>query len=51
MRPWRGLELRGGVVNAADEFYVNHLNSNNLFTGQPIPEPGRAFFGTLSWSF
>lgn len=51
VRPFQGIELRGGVINAADEFHVNHLNSKNPFTGRAIPEPGRVFFGKLSWSF
>lgn len=46
-----GVELSGGVLNLLDEDYVHHLNSKNPFTGQPIPEPGRVIFGTLSVAF
>ena len=45
------LLLRFGVVNIADEFFVNHLNSVNPFTGQQIPEPGREIYVNLGWAF
>lgn len=42
-----GLILRAGVKNLTDEFYVNHLNSFNPFTGARIAEVGRrAYVGT-----
>jgi len=44
VRPWRALELRGGVLNVTDKFYVNHLNAKNPFTGMQLPEPGRVVF-------
>lgn len=47
----RGFQLRGGVLNLTNEFYVNHLNAKNPFTGMQIPEPGRVFFGKVSYSF
>lgn len=51
VRVYRGLRLRLGVENLADEQYVNHLNAKNPFTGTRIPEPGRVFFADLSWAF
>ena len=39
-----GLRVRGGVQNLTDEFYVNHLNSLNPFTGQRIAEVGRTAY-------
>ena len=39
-----GLRVRGGVQNLTDEFYVNHLNSLNPFTGQRIAEGGRTAY-------
>jgi iron complex outermembrane receptor protein len=46
-----GLNLRGGVLNATNEFYVNHLNAKNPFTGAQVPEPGRVFFIKASYTF
>lgn len=48
---WQGLELRFGVMNLTDKYYVNHLNAKNPFTGVPIAEPGRVFFTNLSYAF
>jgi len=48
---YRGLDLRVGIQNLADETFVNHLNARNPFTGQQIAEPGRVFFFDLSYSF
>lgn len=48
---WHGVELRTGVINLTDEFYVNHLNAKNPFTQQPIPEPGRVIFTNLMYAF
>lgn len=47
----RGVSLLAGVTNLTDEEYVNHLNAKNPFTGTPIPEPGRVFFGNISLAF
>lgn len=47
----RGFNLHAGVLNLANEFYVNHLNARNPFTGMQIAEPGRVFFAKVSYSF
>jgi iron complex outermembrane receptor protein len=47
----RGFNIRAGILNVTDEFYVNHLNAKNPFTGRPIAEPGRVLFAKLSYSF
>ena len=39
-----GLTLRAGVQNLTDQYYVNHLNSFNPFTGQRIAELGRSAY-------
>ena len=39
-----GLTLRAGIQNLTDEFYVNHLNSLNPFTGERIAEVGRTAY-------
>jgi iron complex outermembrane receptor protein len=46
-----GVTLRAGVLNLFDEFYWDHLNARNPFTGQPVPEPGRVVFVDLAWAF
>ena len=46
-----GATLRGGVRNLTDEFYVNHLNSLDPFTGQRIAEIGRSGYLGLEYSF
>jgi len=46
-----GFNLRGGVLNLANELYVNHLNAKNPFTGVQIAEPGRVFFVKASYAF
>lgn len=46
-----GMELRGGVLNLTDKFYVNHLNGTNPFTGEQLAEPGRIFFVEAIYSF
>jgi iron complex outermembrane receptor protein len=43
--------LRFGIQNVADQFYVNHLNQRNPFTGDPVPEPGRVIYANVGWSF
>jgi len=45
------LLLRFGAQNLFDEFYVNHLNSKNPFTGEQIPEAGRILYINLGVSF
>ncbi len=45
-----GLSLRLGVDNLTDTQYVDHLNAKNPFTGMPIPEPGRVFFGKVIYA-
>ncbi|MDE0622389.1 MAG: TonB-dependent receptor [Bryobacterales bacterium] len=39
---WDGSTLHFGIENAGDKYYYEHLNSLNPFTGQRIPEIGRA---------
>ena len=39
-----GLTLRAGVQNLTDQYYVNHLNASNPFTGQRIAELGRSAY-------
>ena len=39
-----GLTLRAGVQNLTDQYYVNHLNSFNPFTGRRIAELGRSAY-------
>ncbi len=51
VRVLQNMELRAGIVNLLDESYINHLNSKNPFTGQPLPEPGRVLFTNLSYAF
>ncbi len=46
-----GLMLRGGIQNLTDEFYVNHLNSLNPFTGQRIAEVGRTAYVGVELGF
>ena len=46
-----GVTLRAGVRNLTDEFYVNHLNSLNPFTGQRIAEIGRSGYVGLEFAF
>ena len=46
-----GVTLRAGVLNVFDEFYWDHLNARNPFTGQPVPEPGRVAFVDVAWAF
>ena len=46
-----GVTLRGGVRNLTDEFYVNHLNSIDPFTGQRIAEIGRSGYLGLEYAF
>ena len=46
-----GVTLRGGVRNLTDEFYVNHLNSLDPFTGQRIAEIGRSGYLGLEYAF
>ena len=46
-----GLTLRAGIQNLTDEFYVNHLNSINPFTGQRIAEVGRSGYVGLEFGF
>jgi len=48
---YRGVNVRGGVLNVADKFYVNHLNAKNPFTGARIAEAGRILFVDLSYAF
>lgn len=47
--PLQGINLRVGVQNVFNKFYVNHLNSKNPYTGDPIPEPGRVMYMELSY--
>ena len=46
-----GLTVRGGIQNLTDEFYVNHLNSLNPFTGQRIAEVGRTAYVGAEFGF
>ncbi len=46
-----GVTLRGGVRNLTDEFYINHLNSLNPFSGQRIAEIGRSGYLGLEYAF
>jgi iron complex outermembrane receptor protein len=43
--------VRFGVENVADEFYVDHLNAKDPFTGLQVPEAGRVFYGKVSLAF
>jgi iron complex outermembrane receptor protein len=45
------LLVRFGVENVADEFYVDHLNAKNPYTGAQIPEAGRVFYGKVTVAF
>ena len=36
-----------GIENLGGKHYFEHLNSLNPFTGQRIPEPGRAFYAWI----
>ncbi len=47
----KGLQLSLGVRNLGDKSYVDHLNSRNPFNGQRVAEPGRSYFGNLSYRF
>ena len=46
-----GVTLRAGIRNLTDEFYVNHLNSLNPFSGQRIAEIGRSGYVGLEFAF
>jgi iron complex outermembrane receptor protein len=46
-----GLTLRGGVQNLTDQYYVNHLNSLNPFTGRRIAELGRSAYIGAEFGF
>ena len=46
-----GVTLRAGIRNLTDEFYVNHLNSLNPFSGQRIAEIGRSAYVGLEFAF
>lgn len=48
---WQNVSIQAGVKNITDKNYVNHLNAKNPFTGQPLPEPGRIFYGDISFRF
>ena len=51
---WQATErvlVRFGVENIADEFYVDHLNAKDPFTGRQVPEAGRVFYGKVSLAF
>ena len=43
--------LYGGVRNLSDNFYINHLNTKNPFTGRQIPEPGRSYYLKFQYAF
>ncbi len=47
---WQRVMVETGVTNLTNTFYVNHLNSKNPYTGEQIPEPGRAFYINVSLS-
>ena len=46
-----GVTLRAGIRNLTDEFYINHLNSLNPFSGQRIAETGRSGYVGLEFAF
>lgn len=46
-----GVTLRAGVRNLTNEFYFNHLNSLNPFSGQRIAEIGRSGYLGLEFAF
>ena len=46
-----GVTLRAGVRNLTDEFYVNHLNSLDPFSGRRIAEIGRSGYVGLEFAF
>ena len=46
-----GLTLRAGVRNLSDEFYFNHLNSLDPFSGRRIAEVGRSGYAGLEFAF
>jgi len=46
-----GVTLRAGVRNLTDEFYFNHLNSLDPFSGQRIAEIGRSGYVGLEFAF
>jgi len=46
-----GWQVIGGVENAGDKAYVDHLNAKNPYTGQRILEPGRNLYLKLSYAF
>ena len=46
-----GVTLRAGVRNLTDEFYFNHLNSLDPFSGQRIAEVGRSIYAGLEFAF
>lgn len=45
---WTRIMVETGVTNLTNVYYVDHLNSKNPFTGQPIPEPGRVLYINVS---
>ena len=46
-----GFTLRAGVRNLTDQYYVNHLNSFNPFTGMRIAEVGRSTYVGAEYGF
>ncbi|MXZ73033.1 MAG: TonB-dependent receptor [Acidobacteria bacterium] len=51
VRVGEGLTFRAGVQNLTDEYYVNHLNSLNPFSGLRIAEVGRSAYVGLEYGF
>ena len=51
MRVGAGLTFRAGVQNLTNEYYVNHLNALNPFSGLRIAEVGRSAYIGLEYGF
>ena len=47
----RGLFARFGITNIWNEQYANHLNAQNPFSGEQVPEPGRTAYLNLAVGF
>ncbi len=48
---WKGFKLFGGVTNLLDRYYFEFFNylRSPYSSGQPVPEPGRAFYVALQY--
>jgi outer membrane receptor protein involved in Fe transport len=48
---WQGFKLFAGVTNLFDRYYFEFFNylRSPYASGQPVPEPGRAFYVAIQY--